>query len=63
MTTMQTTDMRETNSRIDAEEMTKYGIKKVSIEYFYLGEYGYPDLKDAIAQAKRELNTAVKKKR
>jgi hypothetical protein len=36
------------------EEMAKYGIKRVSIEYFYFGSYGYLDLKDAIAQAKRE---------
>lgn len=62
MTTVQTTEMRETISHNDVEEMTRYGIKKVSIEYFYLGEYGYRDLKDAIAQAKRELNTAVRKK-
>jgi hypothetical protein len=62
MTTVQTTEMRETLSQNDADEMTKYGIKQVSIKYFYLGEYGYQDLKDAVAQAKRELNTAVKKK-
>jgi len=36
------------------DEMAKYGIKRVSIEYFYFGAYGYVDLKDAIAQAKRE---------
>lgn len=45
----------------DVEEMSRYGIRKVSIEYFYLGMYGYVDLKDAVAQAKRELKSAVLK--
>lgn len=36
------------------EEMARYGIKRVAIEYFYFGARGYLNLKDAIAQAKRE---------
>ncbi|PQA87154.1 hypothetical protein CW354_14035 [Marinicaulis flavus] len=50
----------ETPGQNEAEEMSRYGIKKVSIEYFYLGMYGYFNLKDAVAQAKRDLKTSVK---
>lgn len=42
-----------------SKELSKYGIKRVSTDHFYYGDYKYTDLKDAIAQAKRDLNTAV----
>ncbi len=54
-------ELSEPSNQSDAEVMSRYGIRKVSIEYFYLGMYGYLDLKDAIAQAKREVKTTVKK--
>jgi len=54
MTTAHTNGATEIPGRDAFEEMAKYGIKRVSIEYFYFGAYGYVDLKDAIAQAKRE---------
>lgn len=44
----------EVSSRNDTDEMLLYGIRKVSIEYFYYGMYGYLDVKDAIAQARRD---------
>jgi hypothetical protein len=61
MKTFQTIEPLETPSQNEAEEMSIYGIRKVSIEYFYLGMYGYRDLKDAVAQAKRDLKASVKK--
>lgn len=36
------------------EEMVKFGITRVPVDYFYCGEYRYTNLKDAIAQAKRQ---------
>jgi hypothetical protein len=37
-----------------AEEMAKYGITRVSIDYYHYKEYRYTSLDDAIAQAKRQ---------
>lgn len=36
------------------EDMARFGIRKISLDYFYYGKYGYPDLKDAIAQARKD---------
>jgi hypothetical protein len=36
------------------EEMTKYGITRVPVDYFCYGEFRYTNLSDAIAQAKRQ---------
>ena len=36
------------------EEMEKYGISTFPVHYFQLGQYRYTNLKDAVAQAKRE---------
>jgi hypothetical protein len=38
----------------DAEEMAKYGITRVPIDNFHYGDFRYTNLKDAIAQAKRQ---------
>ena len=37
-----------------AEEMAKYGITRVPVDYFFYGDFRYTNLKDAIAQAKRQ---------
>jgi len=37
----------------ELEEMAKYGILRVSVNYYHFGEFRYSTLKDAIAQAKR----------
>jgi hypothetical protein len=37
-----------------AEEMAKYGITRVPVDYFFYGNFRYTNLKDAMAQAKRE---------
>jgi hypothetical protein len=35
-------------------EMEKYGIKHFPVDYFHYREFRYTNLKDAIAQAKRD---------
>ena len=50
-------DRNETSSAINpeaTEEMAKYGITRVPIDYFHYKGYRYTNLDDAIAQAKRE---------
>ena len=39
-----------------AEEMVKYGITRVPVDYFCYGEFRYTNLEDAVAQAKRQLS-------
>lgn len=38
-----------------AQEMDKHGITCVPVDYFHLGQYRYTNLKDAVAEAKRQL--------
>jgi len=38
-----------------ADEMTKYGITRVPIDYYYYRTFRYTNLGDAIAQAEREF--------
>lgn len=38
----------------DAVELEKFGITRVSVEYFHCGLFRYTNLKDALAQAKRQ---------
>ena len=35
-------------------EMAKYGITRVPIDYFHYQEFRYTNLRDAVAQAKRD---------
>ena len=37
-----------------AEEMAKYGVVRVPVDYFYFGKFRYTNLADALAQAKRQ---------
>ena len=37
-----------------AEEMRKFGISRVSVDYFHYKEFRYTNLRDALAQAKRQ---------
>lgn len=41
----------------DTEDMTKYGITRVPVDYFHYGEFRYTNLKDAVAQAKRQQHS------
>jgi hypothetical protein len=44
----------------DLKEMVSYGITRVPVDYFHCGLFRYSNLKDAIAQAKRQqLSTPV----
>jgi hypothetical protein len=36
------------------EEMAKYGITRVPVDYFFYGKYRYTNLEDAVAEAKRD---------
>jgi len=50
-------DRKETSPAINpeaTEEMAKYGITRVPVDYFHYKGYRYTNLDDAIAQAKRE---------
>lgn len=40
------------------DEMAKYGITRVSVDYFHYKDFRYTNLADAIAQAKRQLPAA-----
>ena len=41
-----------------AQGMTKYGINRISVDYFYYKQYRYSNLSDAVAQAKRDQGDA-----
>ena len=48
-------DRKEVSSGVNPEaieEMAKYGITRVPVDYFHYKEYRYTNLDDAIAQAK-----------
>ena len=36
------------------EEMKKFGITRVTVDYFHCGPFRYTNVKDAVAQAKRQ---------
>ena len=54
---MTSADPKETSPALSpkaAEEMAKYGITRVPVDYYHYGKYRYTNLEDAIAEAKRE---------
>ena len=54
---MASEDRNESNSDTSpeaTEEMAKYGITRVPVDYFHYKEFRYTNLKDAIAQAERQ---------
>jgi hypothetical protein len=54
---MPSADQKEPNTALTpeaTEEMEKLGITRVAVDYFYCGEFRYTNLKDAVAQAKRQ---------
>lgn len=36
------------------EEMVKFGVTRVAVDYFLCGNFRYTNLEDAVAQAKRQ---------
>ena len=50
-----------TRSKIDqdsADELTKYGIARMPVDYFHYQGFRYSSLEDAIAEAKRRQTRA-----
>lgn len=45
---------RSVANPVEAEAMARYGIVLVPVDYFHYGKFRYTNLKDAIAQAKRD---------
>jgi protoheme ferro-lyase len=54
MTTMSMQNSSPALTAQAVQQMAEYGIKRISVDYFCYGQYGYADLTDAIAQAQRE---------
>jgi hypothetical protein len=52
-----TTHDQPATPAISAEELASYGITRVPVDYFHLGEFRYTTLSEAIAQAKRQALT------
>jgi hypothetical protein len=42
-------------NKVLAEEIAKYGITRVPVDYYHYGVFRYTNLKDAVAQAKRAV--------
>jgi hypothetical protein len=53
MTTINRTNRRAAAKPEAKDEMAKYGITRVPINYFHYKQYRYTNLADAVAQAKR----------
>ena len=47
-------DPRSATNPAEAEEMAKYGIALVPVDYFLYKRFRYTNLEDALAQAKRD---------
>ena len=50
-------DPKEPNTALTpeaTEEMAKFGITRVAVDFFHCGEFRYSNLKDALAQARRQ---------
>jgi hypothetical protein len=58
---MVSADHKEPGPAISVEaldDMAKHGITRTTVDYFHCGAYRYTNLKDAIAQAKRQKSRA-----
>lgn len=55
MTTRTPKAKTKSRSKSIENELSKYGISRVTTDRFHYGDYKYTDLKDAVAQAKRDL--------
>jgi hypothetical protein len=57
---MTSADRKQTSPAISSEgpeEMARYGITRVPVDYFHYGKYRYTNLEDAVAQAKCQQRT------
>jgi hypothetical protein len=48
------TDTSRALSATQAEDMTKYAITRVPVDYFHYRQFRYTNVADAIAQARRD---------
>lgn len=48
-------DEKSESTNLQIEEMRKYGITHVPVDYFHFGRYRYTSLDAAVAEAKREV--------
>ena len=55
---MNKTNSDSTITAEDANVMERYGITRVPVDYFWFREFRYTNLKDAIAQARRQERAA-----
>jgi hypothetical protein len=46
--------VREPSPDVSADELIKYNIKRVSVDFFHYQGFRYTNLKDAVAQARRD---------
>lgn len=53
MTYSQPSEERPTIVADIADQMAAYGITRVPVDYFHVGEFRYSNLEDAIAEARR----------
>ena len=54
MTSIDKKELDVSMSSEASDKMTKYGITRVPVDYFYYGRYRYTALDDAVAEAKRD---------
>ena len=54
---MNQTNIDNTSASDIAEQMTKYGITRTTVDQFHFGDYRYSSFRDALAQAKRSAAT------
>lgn len=55
MTSQNIKDTSQAPSASEVEEMAKYDIIRVPVDYFHYRQFRYTNLEDALAQAKRDL--------
>ena len=53
MTTTNRKNQRPAAKPGDRDDMARYGITRVPVDYFHYKQYRYTNLADAVAQAKR----------
>jgi len=53
MTTASRKNRRLTATPEASDDMARYGITRIPVEYFHYKQYRYTNLADAVAQAKR----------
>ena len=57
MTPAEPTELNACPAQGATEEMLELGITRVPVDYFHCGEFRYTNLKDAVAQAKRQRHS------